>query len=136
MTSNVISNDVATKVAAQLKARRLMASAGAPLPPVTVTVSMGYLKPLVCEGFVDAIKYSESEEGKALIRKGFAKCGLDKCHDPEFIRKSNEWAMSKSAVLVPEFQPSEIPPNRGDELDIIALVDLDEELLDLVDMDD
>jgi len=136
LTSEVISKDVACKVAAQLKARRIMAEVGGVVPPVTVSVKMGYLKPLVCQGFVEAINFFESSDGKSLLLKGVAKSGLDKCHDTEFIRQANEWAMSKAAVLVPEFEPAEVPPNRGDENDFIAYVDIDEELYDLIDMDE
>lgn len=139
--TEVISTAVAKSVAKQLKARDLLRGTGASPCAISIDVKMGALKPLVVEGMVKAIKFFESDEGRKLIIKGFAKAGLDKCHDPAFIARAGAWAQSaglNDAVLNPVFTPAENnPPNvAADVDDPIALVTaLDEEMMDLVEED-
>jgi hypothetical protein len=134
--TEVICEDIAKKVAAQLKARALLQEQGVTPSAIQIDVKMAALKPMVVKGIIKSINFFESVEGKALILKGFKMAGLSKIFDLQFIQSANTFITNGTTVaeadrINPDLPPAnDLPPNAGDE-DVLAFV-RDEEFMDLV----
>ena len=134
---------VATKVSESLTA--------APRDVPKVDVTLGSLKPLVVNGFIEGIQHFGTPDGKALILKGFEKAGVTRCFGAAFQKEGEMWMLPQmratpldDILVPPDLEAAEVPPSAvsyvGEDetrgaLDAIPLAVADEELLDLIDRD-
>ena len=101
---------------------------------VKVDIRLTSLKPMVVSGMIKAIDYFKTASGEELIKKGFKKAGLLRCFEPEFRAAAIAWVKAQGPqALNPEYVPAEAPPSSMAHTDAeMALVTLDEELMDLI----
>jgi hypothetical protein len=139
--SDVICEEIAKKVALQLKTRANLLAAGVRAPAIQIDVKMGVLKPLVVKGLIRSIDYFESPDGKDLIRKGFVQAGLGSVFQADFIREANIFVTAGTNAPIPDridpqLPPAlDLPPNVNAESDDALAVVTDEDFMDLVESD-
>jgi hypothetical protein len=128
LANDTTCEEVARGVAAQVRA---MQAGTQLLGKVTVDVRLTVLKPIVCRGMRAGVDYFESEDGKALIKKGFMKAGVSRSFDLEFQQLAVAWAANNPEVAEAAFAEAaaaaEPPSALLHRAEPIAVVNWDEE---------
>lgn len=107
LATKVTSEEVAHQVSRQLQEQQI---SGDNSLSIRVDIRLSALKPLVCKGMNASLEFFETNEGSALIAKGFEKAGITQCFDRDFQKEADAWFSqqgTEAAALRPDYIPEE-----------------------------